>query len=85
MSYAEAEHLFFPVDEEDYLAPPLAGVSLLDLSNRQCRWPLGDMIEPAMRFCGHDAPIGSPYCAAHRAVAYLGFPRAATISPPRNT
>ena len=28
MSYAEAEHLFFPVDEEDYLAPPLAGVSL---------------------------------------------------------
>jgi hypothetical protein len=34
------------------------------------------MIEPATRFCGRDAPIGSPYCAAHRALACLGFPRA---------
>jgi hypothetical protein len=28
------------------------------------------MFEPATRFCGCDAPTGSSYCAAHRAVAY---------------
>ncbi len=76
MSYAEAEHLFFPVDDEDYLAEPLGGVSLLDLGSRQCRWPLGDMIEPATRFCGGDTPVGASYCPTHRAMAYSGFPRA---------
>ncbi len=78
MSYAEAEHLAFLVaeDEEEHFAPLLDGVSLLDLRNRQCRWPLGDMIEPATRFCGGDTLVGASYCPTHRAMAYSGFPRA---------
>ena len=80
MIYAEAEHLDFP--EEDQFAVPLDGVSLLDLRDRQCRWPLGDRIEPATRFCGHDALTGDSYCPTHRAAAYP--PRAVSVPAARD-
>lgn len=71
MGNAEAKHLAFLVAEEDRFTEPLADVAFLALRNGQCKYPLGGKFEPASRFCGCDAPIGSPYCMAHRAIAYL--------------
>jgi GcrA cell cycle regulator len=45
-------------------------VSLLDLTERVCKWPIGDPTDPDFHFCGLPAVAGKPYCAAHVAVAF---------------
>jgi GcrA cell cycle regulator len=45
-------------------------VSLLDLTERVCKWPIGDPTEPNFHFCGLPSTPGKPYCAAHVAVAF---------------
>jgi hypothetical protein len=44
----------------------LLPLSLLDLTERSCRWPISGE-GAATRFCGHCIPIGKIYCEAHRA------------------
>lgn len=39
--------------------------SLIELADGQCRWPLGELDEPATLFCGGVALPGLPYCAHH--------------------
>ncbi|HET8726027.1 MAG TPA: GcrA family cell cycle regulator [Alphaproteobacteria bacterium] len=46
------------------------GATILSLTERMCRWPLGDPKDSGFRFCGKMAHAGSPYCAEHAAVAY---------------
>jgi GcrA cell cycle regulator len=45
-------------------------VSLLDLTERVCKWPIGDPTEPNFHFCGLPSVPGKPYCSAHVAVAF---------------
>jgi GcrA cell cycle regulator len=45
-------------------------VSLLDLTERVCKWPIGDPTEPNFHFCGLPSAPGKPYCSAHVAVAF---------------
>ena len=54
-------------------------VALFDLRLRHCRWPIGDPRDVDFGFCGEgrDQP-GSPYCAAHRALAFDRSPRRQT-------
>lgn len=51
-------------------------IALFDLRLRNCRWPIGDPRDVNFGFCGEnrDQP-GSPYCAAHRALAFDRSPR----------
>ena len=44
--------------------------TILSLTERMCRWPIGDPREPGFRFCGKSAMHGQPYCAEHAALAY---------------
>lgn len=46
------------------------GATILSLTERMCRWPIGDPKEPDFRFCGKPSSPGVPYCAEHAAVAY---------------
>ena len=46
------------------------GATILNLTERMCRWPLGDPKEPGFRFCGKPAFSNFPYCAEHAALAY---------------
>lgn len=48
--------------------PP--GVTILTLTERMCRWPIGDPKEPGFCFCGKPSNPGVPYCPAHAAIAY---------------
>ncbi len=45
-------------------------VSLLDLSERMCKWPIGHPGERDFHFCGKASLPAFPYCADHCAQAY---------------
>src|SRR5262245_18925657 len=44
--------------------------SILELSSKRCRWPVGDPTRCGFFFCGGKPLAGKPYCAAHCARAY---------------
>jgi GcrA cell cycle regulator len=44
--------------------------TVLTISDRMCRWPIGDPAATEFHFCGHSPKSGSPYCEAHARKAY---------------
>ncbi len=57
--------------------------SLLDLSDKVCRWPMGHPGEPDFHFCGEAVTPGFPYCVEHCGRAYQAqLPRGARRPPP---
>jgi GcrA cell cycle regulator len=46
------------------------GVSMVDLKDKMCRWPLGDPKDPKFHFCGCNSVPGLPYCTDHAKMAY---------------
>jgi GcrA cell cycle regulator len=57
--------------------------SLLDLSDRICKWPLGHPGEPDFHFCGDKVNPGFPYCVEHCGHAYQAqLPRRDRRPPP---
>lgn len=55
--------------------PPLvlddgAHVTLMMLTSRTCRWPIGDPATSEFHFCGHKPKPGSSYCETHMLRAY---------------
>ena len=57
--------------------------SLLDLSDKVCRWPMGHPGEPDFHFCGESVNPGFPYCVEHCGRAYQAqLPRGARRPPP---
>lgn len=57
--------------------------SLLDLSDKVCRWPMGHPGEPDFHFCGVQVNPGFPYCVEHCGRAYQAqLPRGARRPPP---
>ncbi|NLR70935.1 GcrA cell cycle regulator [Novosphingobium sp. ERN07] len=57
--------------------------SLLDLSDRICRWPMGHPGEPDFHFCGEKVNPGFPYCVEHCGRAYQAqLPRGHRRPPP---
>jgi GcrA cell cycle regulator len=65
-------------------SPEIAGkTSLLDLSERVCRWPMGHPGEPNFHFCGEKVNPGFPYCVEHCGRAYQAqLPRGSRRPPP---
>ncbi len=55
----------------DLSEPPLVeNCSVLQLTERTCRWPVGDPTTEQFHFCARSAGTGMPYCAYHARVAY---------------
>jgi GcrA cell cycle regulator len=46
------------------------GASILTLTDRVCKWPIGDPRQPDFHFCGRASAEGLPYCAEHARRAY---------------
>jgi GcrA cell cycle regulator len=44
--------------------------TVLTISDRMCRWPIGDPAATEFHFCGRGPKAGSPYCEAHARKAY---------------
>ena len=45
-------------------------VTILHLSDKTCKWPIGDPGTEEFCFCGHGPRDGSPYCEYHARIAY---------------
>ncbi len=57
--------------------------SLLDLTEKICKWPMGHPGEPDFHFCGERVNPGFPYCIEHCGRAYQAqLPRGTRRPPP---
>lgn len=58
--------------QEEVVIPMSERVTLMELKEAMCRWPIGDPMTAEFRFCGAKSPGGggSPYCGYHSQVAY---------------
>lgn len=45
-------------------------ISILELTEKHCRWPVGDPKDPGFGYCGAGAYQAHPYCAEHVAIAF---------------
>ena len=66
-----------PTPEEEQARRTLAEIekiarrlSLLELTERTCKWPIGDPTDENFHFCGLQAVPGKPYCEHHVGVAF---------------
>jgi GcrA cell cycle regulator len=62
--------VIMPVAREDVVVPMSERVTITELREAMCRWPLGDPTTPEFRFCGAKSDIGTPYCLYHGRIAY---------------
>ncbi len=46
-------------------------LSLVELDNHTCRWPIGDPKDENFHFCGKKIRLGQTYCEEHAAIAYV--------------
>ncbi|MEM6974051.1 MAG: GcrA family cell cycle regulator [Pseudomonadota bacterium] len=66
-----------PTPEEESARATLAEIekmarrlTLLELTERTCKWPIGDPNDDNFHFCGLPAVPGKPYCEHHVAIAF---------------
>ena len=61
-----------PVLELDanIVVPMSRRLELTQLTERTCKWPIGDPLKEEFHFCGNDSPESSPYCSYHARLAY---------------
>jgi GcrA cell cycle regulator len=60
-----------------------AKTTLLDLSEKVCKWPIGHPGETDFHFCGKPSQSSFPYCTEHCAIAYQAqLPRRDRSRPP---
>ena len=45
-------------------------LTLMQLTERTCKWPIGDPATEEFWFCGHPVQPGKPYCETHVGVAF---------------
>jgi GcrA cell cycle regulator len=45
-------------------------LTLMELTERTCKWPIGDPATEKFWFCGLPSQAGKPYCEAHVSVAF---------------
>jgi GcrA cell cycle regulator len=59
-----------PVFREDIVVPMSLRVTIVELKEAMCRWPLGDPTTAEFRYCGIQSGGSGPYCAHHGKMAY---------------
>ncbi len=57
-------------EEEVLLAPESRRITILQLTDQTCKWPIGDPSGSDFHFCGHQPRTGAPYCVFHARMAY---------------
>ncbi len=50
--------------------PMTKRVSIMELREGVCRWPLGDPLTSDFAFCGNDCGVGATYCTYHAGIAF---------------
>lgn len=66
-----------PIPEPEPERDPIPGITIANVTDKQCRWPYGDPAKPDFHLCGHPTITLSPYCAHHARKAFApGYVRA---------
>jgi GcrA cell cycle regulator len=55
---------------EEVVVPLSLKVTIVELRESMCKWPIGDPSSTEFRYCGSPAHSGTPYCAHHGKLAY---------------
>ena len=55
---------------ENVVVPISRHLTLLQLTERTCKWPVGDPLHEDFHFCGHESGESSPYCSYHSKLAF---------------
>ncbi len=55
---------------DDIVVPIAKKLSIEMLTERTCKWPIGDPTHDDFHFCGHDSVETAPYCEYHARVAF---------------
>ena len=56
--------------DDDIVVPIPMKLKLTELTERTCKWPIGDPMHDDFHFCGHEADEGRPYCEYHSTLAF---------------
>jgi GcrA cell cycle regulator len=65
---AEPEVVLQP--RENVVVPISRKISIMDLREGLCKWPIGDPLNSDFAYCGADSSTGKPYCEHHGRLAY---------------
>ncbi|MGL4406338.1 MAG: GcrA family cell cycle regulator [Notoacmeibacter sp.] len=66
-----AEHRYQTSAEANILVMPTSRrLSLVQLGEKTCRWPVGDPMSADFSFCGNEPREASPYCSYHSKLAF---------------
>ncbi len=67
----EAEVLAeMPPESSAVVVPISRRLALTELTERTCKWPIGDPLSEDFHFCGNDAGDSGPYCSYHSRMAF---------------
>lgn len=66
----DAQELQIYVPAGNVVVPIARRLVLTQLTERTCKWPIGDPLKDDFFFCGNDSPDSSPYCNYHQRLAY---------------
>jgi GcrA cell cycle regulator len=62
-----------PQVAKDVVVPICEPVTIMELRESMCRWPIGDPAQTEFRYCGAKKLPGlGPYCSCHAGIAYHG-------------
>jgi GcrA cell cycle regulator len=67
---AQIEQLPVPANGNNVVVPMSRKLELTQLTERTCKWPIGDPLNDDFHFCGNESPDNSPYCTYHQRLAY---------------
>ncbi|MAZ83463.1 MAG: GcrA cell cycle regulator [Rhizobiales bacterium] len=56
--------------QEDVVVPISRKLELVQLTERTCKWPIGDPLQEDFHFCGNDSGEANPYCSYHSRLAF---------------
>lgn len=55
---------------EEVVVPLSLKVTIVELRESMCKWPIGDPSSSEFRYCGSPSHNGTPYCQHHGKIAY---------------
>lgn len=55
---------------EEVVVPISRRLKLVQLTERTCKWPIGDPLHEDFHFCGHNSEESTPYCTYHARIAF---------------
>jgi GcrA cell cycle regulator len=70
MEHEFEREVYVPPQVQELYIPEDQRLSLLELNEQTCKWPIGDPLTPDFYFCGQHSEEGKPYCDFHSRRAY---------------